>query len=74
MFAKLREKKGKIILFEGLQEFREHLGGELTIMLLKGIGQGVEVNSIDGELMKESIAILAQTQQEATIKNSGGGR
>src|SRR5690606_12178723 len=30
-------------IFLGLQEFREHLGGELTIMLLETIGLGYEV-------------------------------
>jgi 3-dehydroquinate synthase len=31
----------------GLREFREHLGGELTVTLLRAIGQGVEVHEID---------------------------
>ncbi len=33
-------------LLIGLDEFREHLGGELTITLLKGIGRGFEVHEI----------------------------
>ena len=35
----------------GLEEFREHLGGELTIMLLDGIGSGFEVHQIDNEML-----------------------
>jgi len=35
----------------GLEEFREHLGGELTIMLLEGIGKGVEVHKIDTKIL-----------------------
>jgi 3-dehydroquinate synthase len=35
------------ILWEGLEEFREHLGGKLTIMLLDKIGHGVEVHKMD---------------------------
>jgi 3-dehydroquinate synthase len=31
----------------GLEEFREHLGGALTITLLAAIGRGVEVHAID---------------------------
>jgi 3-dehydroquinate synthase len=46
-------------LIEGLNEFREHLGGKLTIMLLAAIGQGVEVHEIDIALMGESIFDLA---------------
>ncbi|HTH81578.1 MAG TPA: 3-dehydroquinate synthase [Mucilaginibacter sp.] len=38
----------------GLQEFREHLGGELTIMLLNRIGEGVEVHEMDTELIKKA--------------------
>jgi len=30
----------------GLSEFREHLGGELTITLLKALGEGIEVHSM----------------------------
>lgn len=40
---------------KALQEFREHLGGELCITLLTAIGQGVEVNHIDGPLMQRCV-------------------
>ena len=33
-------------VLNGLEEFREHLGGELTITLLKEIGQAVEVHEM----------------------------
>ncbi len=46
-------------LLDGLEEFREHLGGELTITLLDKIGRGVEVHEIDAGLMRESILDLA---------------
>ena len=42
----------------GLQEFREHLGGELTIMLLERIGVGVEVHEMDAALIKKAGEIL----------------
>ncbi|HET6569796.1 MAG TPA: 3-dehydroquinate synthase [Rhodothermales bacterium] len=45
-------------LFRGLQEFREHLGGELTVMLLDGIGKGVEVNDVDLGRYTEAIMFL----------------
>ena len=41
-------------ILRGLQEFREHLGGRLTIMLLDKIGTGTEVHEIDIELLKEA--------------------
>lgn len=44
----------------GLEEFREHLGGELTIMLLDKIGHGIEVHEINLELMQKAILFLEQ--------------
>ena len=46
-------------LFQGLTEFREHLGGELTLMLLQGIGTGLEVHQVDLEVYRDAIALLA---------------
>lgn len=42
-------------IFSGLNEFREHLGGKLTITILERLGKGIEVNQIDDELMKKAI-------------------
>lgn len=47
-------------LLDGLSEFREHLGGQLTIMLLEGIGCGVEVHSMDTLAIVRSVATLRQ--------------
>jgi 3-dehydroquinate synthase len=45
-------------LLSGLNEFREHLGGPLTVMLLKRVGQAMEVNEMSDELVLESIDLL----------------
>jgi len=45
-------------IWDGLEEFREHLGGELTIMLLDRVGHGVEVHSMDRELLDQSLLSL----------------
>ena len=45
-------------LTKGLEEFREHLGGQLTIMLLEGIGKPREVHSMDYQLIEESVLHL----------------
>jgi 3-dehydroquinate synthase len=45
-------------IFRGLTEFREHLGGKLTITLLQGIGEGIEVNQVDLSLYKDAILML----------------
>ena len=41
-------------LVAGMNEFREHLGGKLTIMLLQAIGKGEEVHELDIEILKQS--------------------
>ena len=46
----------------GLDEFQEHLGGQLTIMLLEEIGQGVEVHEMDKNLIQQAIDQLAEQQ------------
>jgi 3-dehydroquinate synthase len=46
-------------VLEGLNEFREHLGGELTIMLLNTIGKGEEVHEMKEELILQSASKLA---------------
>jgi 3-dehydroquinate synthase len=51
-------------ILRGLTEFREHLGGELTITLLERIGRGLEVHAIDERRMAESIALLERLARE----------
>jgi 3-dehydroquinate synthase len=46
---------GECRLLGGLREFREHLGGELTITLLAGLGDGVEVHAMDEGLILRAI-------------------
>lgn len=55
-------------VLRGLTEFREHLGGELNISLLQGIGRPLEVHEIDAARMVRSIAELRRTAEthEAT--------
>lgn len=43
----LRDSRGRRRVFNGLEEFREHLGGELTVLLLRETGVGVDVHEID---------------------------
>ncbi len=46
---------GKRRVLDGLDEFREHLGGELTVLLLKDLGEGVDVHEIDEALLGDCI-------------------
>lgn len=47
-------------ILDGLEEFREHLGGELTITLIQGIGEGVEVHAMDKKQILNSVEDLQQ--------------
>jgi len=44
----------------GLAEFREHLGGELTITLLAELGRGVDVRDVRDDLIDRAIDALAR--------------
>lgn len=43
------------IILKGLDEFREHLGGELTITLLTDLGVGHEVHEMNTELVLQAM-------------------
>lgn len=45
-------------LIAGLNEFREHLGGRLTIMLLRDIGKGEEVHQLETDLLIQASSLL----------------
>jgi 3-dehydroquinate synthase len=61
----LRQKnaKGQHSLLQGLADFQEHLGGELTITLLADIGRGVEVHEMNVERIHRCIDWLQQQAQ-----------
>ncbi|MCC6763575.1 MAG: 3-dehydroquinate synthase [Deltaproteobacteria bacterium] len=46
-------------ILDGLAEFREHLGGELTVTLLTDIGRGVEVHEMREDLIGRAVDLLA---------------
>jgi len=56
----MRERDGRHTLIAGLREFREHLGGELHITLLRDIGASFEVTAMDETTVLESIGDLAR--------------
>jgi 3-dehydroquinate synthase len=38
----------------GLEEFRQHLGGRLTVTMLRGVAQPIDVHTIDDAAMREA--------------------
>ncbi len=47
-------------LLQGLEEFRQHLGGRLTITLLQGVGDPINVHAIDPTAMLRAIKTVQQ--------------
>ncbi len=46
-FLSAADADGKLLILKGLEEFREHLGGELTITLIPEIGRMIEVHRME---------------------------
>lgn len=57
------DSRHELVVLQGLQEFREHLGGQLTITLLRGIGQAVDVHDMDPVLIQQSLDALRDRHQ-----------
>ncbi len=55
-------------VLRGLDEFREHLGGQLTVMLLKGIGAPFDAHEIQRDLVVRSIDMLKTLQDKRPLR------
>ncbi len=56
-------KSGEPVILEGLEEFREHLGGELTVTLVPKIGEKLEVHEMDRQLILAAMDELAERRK-----------
>jgi 3-dehydroquinate synthase len=54
------DSENSLMVLDGLEEFREHLGGALAITLLRGIGEGFEVHEMDTSKVIEAIDELKE--------------
>ncbi len=57
-----------LLILDGLDEFREHLGGELTITLLKQIGKGFETHEMHLPKVVEALYELKQRHEQGHRK------
>ncbi|MFM7180671.1 MAG: 3-dehydroquinate synthase [Verrucomicrobiales bacterium] len=57
---------GNAAIYDGLDEFREHLGGELTLLMLDGIGRPRDIHEVDFATMTKAIAMLARSAKFGT--------
>ncbi len=53
-----QQENGSPVILSGLEEFREHLGGKLTITLIPAIGEKLEVHEMDHEAVLEALSQL----------------
>jgi 3-dehydroquinate synthase len=53
-----RRADGRPWVLDGLQEFREHLGGELTLTMLRDIGEAVEIHDVDEAVLVRCLDAL----------------
>lgn len=50
-----RGPNGGLAVLDGIEEFREHLGGELTVTMLRAIGRGIEVHELDRAVIERCL-------------------
>jgi 3-dehydroquinate synthase len=55
--------RGRPAVLAGMEEFREHLGGRLTVMLLERIGSGFEVHELDEAVILEASDLLRRRSE-----------
>ena len=55
-----KSPEGNLEILEGLADFREHLGGALTVTLPDGIGAKVEVHQISVEIVEDAVTHLTR--------------
>ncbi len=51
-----KDDQGQLEILKGLEEFREHLGGELTITLVPKLGEKVEVHEMDSAAVRKALS------------------
>ena len=61
-------------LLTGLEEFREHLGGRLTVSMLPGVGRPCDIHEIDPKLMRRAIEQVRHFAQWPTWVSSQPAR
>ena len=58
-----KKNNGKLEIFDGLEQFREHLGGELTLIMPKKIGQITTINHLSEQIV---IKVVDKLQEKAS--------
>ncbi|MCE0463257.1 3-dehydroquinate synthase [Pseudomonas uvaldensis] len=67
----LKDPQGRSLLLLGLEEFRQHLGGELSIPMLSRIGESLDVHEIDATRMEQALRRLSGLADPAPALSEG---
>ena len=66
--------RDELALIAGMEEFRQHLGGRLTLTMLAEIGRPVDVHEVDRSLMHQAIQTVRSYQsrnyQETKVRQA----
>jgi 3-dehydroquinate synthase len=64
-----QSSNGDLVILAGLEEFREHLGGDLTVTLVPEIGTKMEVHEMDRRVIVEAVETLRDRVSSALQTN-----
>lgn len=64
-------QRGGPVILDGLEEFREHLGGELTVTLVPEVGRKLEVHEMDPSVIVAAMEELKTRSSKFEVRNSG---
>ncbi|WP_285961651.1 3-dehydroquinate synthase [Pseudomonas tohonis] len=70
----LRDDRGNLHVLQGLEDFRQHLGGELSIPMLERIGRAVDVHQIDQPTMELALQRLVEMRPREPVWTEGYAR
>ncbi len=62
----LREADGTRTVLSGLAQFREHLGGELTLAMPDGLGARRDIHEFDNQIFERALKALRQSRAAAS--------
>ncbi|MBK5552900.1 3-dehydroquinate synthase [Pseudomonas sp. TH03] len=67
----LKDAQGRSQVLLGLEEFRQHLGGQLSIPMLSQIGESVDLHEIDDARMEQALLRLSTRSGPALTLSEG---
>ncbi|NUT87668.1 3-dehydroquinate synthase [Pseudomonas corrugata] len=67
----LKDAQGRSPVLLGLEEFRQHLGGQLSIPMLNRIGESLDLHEIDAARMEQALQRLSALGDPALALSEG---